>query len=709
MAFKPRHGGVKFSDPRPTAVCDTECLPNYWSILFRDVETGRIKKIRKMDDEPLDRKAIAATLKRYRVAMFNSRNYDEQMIALAMSGASNTVLKQASDAIIADGMRPWEFYNHYNIDRIPQWADIIDMAEVSPGSPGKPSLKLSGARLHSRKIMEMPIPHYEPITHSNINTLYEYEDNDLFLTHDMWRELEPQIRLRSIMSDEYNTDLRSKSDAQMAEAVMLAELRRITGRDVPDATITPKKFKYQIPDYIKFKTPAMKDLIEKLRHADFRIDYAGQVHEPDFLKKMPLPLGDVVYTMGIGGLHSTEKAQFFTEDLEWLLLDRDVTSYYPSIILLLKLYPPHLGIAFLKVLRKLYDRRVHAKKMAGECTKKGDKEGARKWGDIAETLKIVLNGLFGKFGSPFSKLFAPELMVQTTLTGQLSVLMLIEDLVLRDMTVVSANTDGFVTRVHADRRDEFNALLMEWEWDTGLKTEETQYKWLYSANVNNYIALDKDDKIKRKGKSATPAGPGQKGASGLKKNPWAEICIDAVIAFLKDNTPIEDTVHHCEDIRKFVAVTRVTGKDVVAMKEGETVGRSIRFYFSTDTTTGFTRSDTGAQIAGTRGGMPMLEFPKEFSGADDIPDDIDYDWYIREAYAVLQSYGVPVIDPKFKGRTGTFTGLMDKQKTYHVVNLPNCVAVCGKQPKSIRETWEEVKRPNGTYKFCSKCLKGGEI
>jgi hypothetical protein len=46
----------------------------------------------------------------------------------------------------------------------------------------------------------------------------------------------------------------------------------------------------------------------------------------------------------------------------------------------------------------------------------------------SDSLKIVNNGTFGQTGNPYCFLNGPNLMVQTTLTGQLCSLMLIEQL-----------------------------------------------------------------------------------------------------------------------------------------------------------------------------------------------------------------------------------------------------------------------------------------
>lgn len=681
---------------------DTECYRNYWSIGFRDVTGKRVVRIRKYNDSPLDTQRIAKIFKSWRIISFNGLNYDMQMIAAAMAGKTNSELKDLSDAIIKGGVRPWKFYETFNIPKLPSFIDHVDLWEVSPGSPGKPSLKIYAGRLHSKRMQELPFPHDTVLDDDQVVILEGYHDNDLDVTNDFWFELEPQVKLRAQLSDEYGVDLRSKSDAQVAEAVMKAEIERLTGKKLWKPDWKPTTFPYVPPPYIKFKTSEMQSMLNRISGAQFLLHADGKVYEPEFLKKMPMQIGDGIYTMGIGGIHTKEKASWHRSDGTFLILDRDVTSYYPSIILLLGLFPKHIGLPFIKILRKLFDKRITAKQAAKDCEAALDELRARGFADIAETLKIVLNGLFGKFGSQHSVVFAPHLMVATTITGQLSVLMLVEELYLRGFKVVSANTDGFVTLVPIERRDEFNAVMMEWEWDTGLMTEETEYQWLYSANVNNYVALDKKGKIKRKGRAATPAGPGQKGASGMKKNPATEICIEAVVAFLKDGSSIEDTVHYCEDIRKFVAVGQVN-EGGCNDQNGDFVGSAIRWYYAKGVTGPFTRVSNGNSVARTTGAKECLTLP------DALPDDLDHDWYVREAYAIMQDYGVEVQDPIFVGRKGFMTAILEDQKTYHTIDVSNGVALCGKEAKSIRDSWIEAKKINPAFRMCSKCVKLGDL
>ena len=136
--------------------------------------------------------------------------------------------------------------------------------------------------------------------------------------------------------------------------------------------------------------------------------------------------------MGIGGLHSTESGRSVHSDHEYVLVDADVASQYPSIILQTGLTPMSLGEPFLEVYGAIKDERLVAKRAKDKVKDKG--------------LKIALNGSYGKLGSPYSVLYAPHLMIATTLTGQLSLLMLIERAESAGIPVVSGNTDGVVFR-----------------------------------------------------------------------------------------------------------------------------------------------------------------------------------------------------------------------------------------------------------------------
>jgi len=676
-----------YTDPRPECVTDTECYVNYWSIGFRATD-GRRRVFELFDGNPLDRQGIATIFRNWRVYTFIGQKYDLPMIMLAMSGASNAELKQFSDDLIQSGVPHWTLMQRKGLT-VPDYIDHVDLMNVSPGAPTMPSLKIYAGRLHSRKMQELPIEIDERIGEAERQIIRDYHGNDLEVTNDLKNDLKAQLELRALMSDLYGVDLRSKSDPQIAEAVVKHEIEKMLGRRVYPPDIQQGHFPYQVPAYVRYETPELQEALEFIRTARLKVRYDGGVDAPDRLKKLLLKIGGTSYQMGIGGLHSQEANVSHYSDDEYVLLDRDVTSYYPTSILLQGMYPKHLGPAFLKVYERLYRERIAAKK-AGEKNK-------------AESLKLACNGVFGKLGSPFSILYSPHLLIQVTLTGQLAILMLIERLELAGIHVVSANTDGIISKVPRDKRALFNAIFFDWECDSGYATEETEYISVHSQSVNSYIALKqgKNGEIDAKLKGPfTPSGPGLPGASGQKKNPNMDVCSDAVVEFLKTGKPVEDTIRQCTDPRRFVVVKRVTGG--ARDQAGEKIGKALRWYYATGVEGGFVYVKNGNAVPESIGAKLMMELPEE------LPDDVDYDYYIREAYATLEDLGVAAIDPKLRGRTGTLIARLPDQKTYHYVDASTGAALCGKRRSSIRESWVEIGQAPAKG-VCSKCRAQYEL
>jgi hypothetical protein len=358
-----------------TLVCDTECYTDYFLAMFRDIATGKSMEFEQFAGHPLDRRKIAAILKRYRIVTFNGRNYDMPMLTLALSGADCAMLKAASDWIIVGNNRPWDFERRYEVT-IPQW-DHIDIIEVAPGIA---SLKLYGGRMHAQRMQDLPItPDHlidggEPVTVAGevISTPAEkraalrlYCGNDLETTKGLFLKLGPQIELRERLTAEYGQDLRSKSDAQIAEAVIRSKVTEIVGHRIERPTIDPgTSFHYQPPAFLTYTSDIMRQTLAMVCGAKFVIAETGGVEMPEVLEKARIKIGGGVYRMGIGGLHSSEQSTAHFADEHTVLVDRDVVSYYPAIILNCELSPKHMGDSFLMVYRNIVNARVGAKHRA---------------------------------------------------------------------------------------------------------------------------------------------------------------------------------------------------------------------------------------------------------------------------------------------------------------------------------------------------------
>lgn len=241
----------------------------------------------------------------------------------------------------------------------------------------------------------------------------------------------------------------------------------------------------------------------------------------------------------------------------------------------------------------------------------------------SDTLKISINGSFGKLGSKWSALYAPDLLIQTTITGQLALLMLIERLEADGISVVSANTDGVVIYANKNKLETLRNVCFDWMLDTSYELEETHYRSIASRDVNNYVAVTTDGKAKRKGAFAS---------GGLAKNPDCNIVYTSVANFLSSGTPIEDTITECDDVTQFVTVRRVTGG---AMWKGELLGKAVRFYYSNDMANAaqIEYAKNNNKVPKSEGSKPLMDLP------DKLPGDIDYQRYIESAKKLLQEVG----------------------------------------------------------------------
>lgn len=590
-------------------VLDCESYPNYFLVAFKNVSTGNVLTfdIREGDKgfAETDRKKIRSILRRNETFGFNSLNYDMPVLHYAIKGATPDAIFKMSNDIIQNDLRPWQSFERYNLDFDPH-IKHFDIIEPVPGV--RTGLKTYGGRIHTKTLWDLPYEVGTVLTGEQQDKVSEYCVNDLNVTAELYFKIKPQMDLRRGMIDEYGYEAMSKSDAQIAEMIFKKQLSsKGIKKFKPLKLGSDYKIKYTPPEYLNFTTEPLIRAFEFIKNHDFTLDDNGAVVLPDELSKMGVTIGGTKYTIGIGGLHSCEKSQVVKADENYLLIDKDVASYYPSIILNLGLYPKNLGLDFLDVYRDIRTKRLEAKK-------KGDKT-------TDAVLKITLNGSYGKFGSKYSFLYSPDLMLTTTLTGQLALLMLIENLEeMAGVKVISANTDGFVSLVPKQFKQDYEEIAKAWSELTCFELEDTHYSAVYSRDVNNYLAITTSGKTKTKGVFAE---------TGFTKNPTGEIVISAVIAYLQEGVPLIETLKNCTDITKFVSVRLVAGG---AVWNGEYLGKVVRWYYSTNGNT-INYKKNGNKVPKSEGSRPIMTLP------DSMPADIDYDRYVLECIGVLEGIG----------------------------------------------------------------------
>ncbi len=599
-------------------ILDCEVFSSYFLLAMLDTETGNLSYAELYDGKPtIDSKALLRKLTSTTLIGFNIEGYDLPVITMALHGKSTQQIKALSDELILSGKPNWQVLKERKIT-IPNGIDYIDIMNVAPS---RSSLKAYGSRIGASKLQDLPFDPAHEVLPEERETIRLYCENDLRLTKALYDALTPEVELRKSMSKQYGVDVRSKSDAQIAEVIIRSELEKITGKTYykPDPSKLPTSFYYRSPKIVSFTSEQLSDIYYHILREPFEINSLGRIDLPKWLKNTVIKIGDTEYSMGIGGLHSKEKSQYLRAEDGNMISDFDVQSYYPSVILQQKIFPKSLGAPFLTVYKSLITQRLIAKKN-NNITE-------------ANTKKIALNGTFGKLGSIYSFLYAPDLLIQVTITGQLALLMLIERLENAGISVRSANTDGIVTYYREDQRRLLEEIIWNWQLDTTYELEESEYKILASRDVNNYVAITKSNKAKTKGVFAPSFYASDKPTQFmLSKNPSRYIVALSVIAYLQNGTPIEETILSCKDIRHFVSVTKVTGG---AVWRGKEIGKTVRYYNSTEVSKdeAILYALNGNKVSTTSGCKPLMDLPEEF------PSDIDYDYYITEAKDLLQSTG----------------------------------------------------------------------
>ena len=569
-------------------IYDIEIAPNYLLIVFSNGANyqafGHTTQLPTQDIA-----AIRSIICAHTLVGFNNQNFDDLLLRMAITGATCQQLHAMAQRIIQDGLKRWE----WPLVETPAGWDSMDILEVLPGVGM--GLKTYMARIHAPTIQDLPFAPNADIHPTDIPAILHYCQNDVAGTVQLFEMSQPRIKLREEISDKYHVDMRSKSDAQIAEAIIKASL---SGKPHRMAYPPDTVFVFTPAPFVQFVSPTLQNTLATLSNARYVWD-GREVKLPPEVANLTVSIGTSTYSIGIGGLHSNEQRRA----LRGNYTDWDVASFYPSLAINLNLLPP----AYAGIYTHIFNQRQLAKHTPGMET-------------TNNTLKIVLNGAYGKLWSHYSFLCAPESGLNITLNGQLALLMLIEMLELAGVGVVSANTDGIV--VDGDATD----VVRWWEAKTKLQMESTNYTAIYSRDVNSYVALTESGKIKRKGRYSDSGLFAQMGGV----HPQADISTDAAIAYMLHGAPIEQTIKSCQDIRKFITIRKST---TGATWRGQYLGKTVRWYYSTAGTSIMTCKQPPSKVAASDGAIPVQVLPTT------LPTDIDYTRYINIAIDLVRQAG----------------------------------------------------------------------
>ena len=442
-----------------------------------------------------------------------------------------------------------------------QWFESFDILTMLYSTQLRVGLKEMQVTMQYPNVQEFVYDWDIPLVESKFDEMIQYNINDVESTSELLDRCKKDIELRIAIEDEYGVRVLSKDGVNIGMKIITQKYLEKTGQtwwDIKDLRSPMDKIplKDVILPFVKYDSPILKDMLDTLKKQIVSPGRKG--YEYKFI------FNNLRYTIGVGGIHSVNDPEIIIPKEDEYLIDCDVASLYPSMLIQHKFYPKHLGPEFLEIYSKIREERLEAKH-------NGDKVKN-------ETLKFALNGLSGNLQNEHNFCYSPFAVMQIRVNGQLLLLMLAEKLVEIGCKIIQANTDGLFLICKKNKYEEYQKVCKEWEKLTKLELEEDRFEAMYQYAINDYIAVKegyhktKDKKlIKTKGMFITEVLLGK----GLSP----KIIPEAIINYFVDNIPVEETIKNCKDIRKFLKAEK-TGKQWTVEYNDKIQQRINRFYVS---------------------------------------------------------------------------------------------------------------------------------
>lgn len=528
--------------------------------------------------------------------------YNIPTICSSIFNLSKTITTSSEDNI--DAWKHWK----YQI-----WFDTFDILTMLYSNKLRVGLKEIQVTMQYPNVQEFVCDWTKPLPLEDFDSMIDYNINDIESTSELLNRCKKDVDLRIAIEDEYGVRVLSKDGVNIGMKILTQKYLEKTGltwQDIKDlrSPMSVIPLKDVILPFIKYDSPILQRVLDDMKNQIVSPGRKG--YENKFV------FNNLRYSVGVGGIHSVNSPEIIIPRDDEMLIDIDVASLYPSMLIEYEFYPKHLGKEFLEVYKQIKDERIEAKH-------NGDKVKN-------ETLKLALNGLSGNLQNEHNFCYSPFAVMQIRINGQLLLLMLAEKLTQIGCRIVQANTDGLFVLLKKDVYSKVNSICREWEQLTKLTLEEDRFKAMYQYAINDYFAITEDNKVKEKGMFITTVK--------LGKGLTPKIIPKAVISFFKDGISVEDTIKNCTDIRDFL-MSEKTGKQWHVEYMNEEQQRTNRFYASTNG--GYLwkwkySNDSNAksyQNMLTASGVTLL------NKFDDKPIEerkINYRYYIMEAYKIIR-------------------------------------------------------------------------
>lgn len=428
----------------------------------------------------------------HRMVGFNNIGFDYSLIHMLCRAGGSTadLLYQKAQAIIRtqddDEQNKW-VHQVYPSDRIVEQIDLYKIHHFD-NNARRTSLKALQFNMRSESVMAMPIELGSRVTLEQRPILHRYNQHDVSETKKFYHRSLPMIAFREELTRKYKRDFMNHNDTKIGKDYFVMQLEQagIPCYDYdPETGRTPRQtrrpvihLRDAVLPWIKFDSTEFKRVLDWVKNQSI-------TETKGVFKDLTARFAGLDFVFGTGGIHASVENKHIESDDEYVIVDLDVSSYYPNLAIHNKFYPAHLGPRFCDIYQQLYEQRKNFPK--------GTPENAM--------LKLALNGVYGDSNNKFSVFYDPLFTMSITLNGQFLLCLLAEmlDMYLEALQIIQCNTDGITIRLPRRRIGAVDVACEHWQKQTGMALERVEYKSMSIRDVNNYIAVGVDGKVKRKG------------------------------------------------------------------------------------------------------------------------------------------------------------------------------------------------------------------
>jgi hypothetical protein len=474
-----------------------------------------------------------------RMAGFNNIGFDYPILhTLMQMGQSDAqTLYRKAQAIIErqDDDDRW-LHTVKPSDRIVEQIDLYKIHHFDNKARAT-SLKALEFNLRMDTIEDLPFKVGTTLTRDQVEVLKRYNEHDVEATRLFYHLTTDMLRFREDLTIKYpGKDWLNFNDTKIGKEYFTLRLEQagVSCYDFGPNGRTPRQtprpvihLKDAILPWITFQQPEFIRVLNWLK-AQTITETKGVFTD------LTATVDGFTFVFGLGGIHGSLENVVVESDDEHVIVDLDVTSYYPNLAITNEFHPEHLGKDFVAIYSNLFEQRKQYPKKSSESA----------------MLKLALNGVYGDSNNKFSVFYDPLFTMSITLNGQLLLCLLAERLMeIGGLSLVQINTDGVTVRVPRANMQRVDETCAWWMHMTGLNLEQVRYRRMYLRDVNNYIGQYEDGTVKRKGAYEWKTGWHQN-AGGLVIPKVAE-------KVLVDGAPIRETVENWPHLHDFMLRIKV--------------------------------------------------------------------------------------------------------------------------------------------------------